>query len=427
MVKVSVIVPVYNVEKYLRQCLDSICAQTLSDIEIICVNDGSTDSSLEILNEYKEADERFLVISQENQYASVARNNGMKHATGEYLVFWDSDDFFEETALEKMYEQAKKCDADVCVCGANRYFEEQDMLVKASIYVREEYVPAEVFNIKTNPDYILNFTNESGWNKMFRRSFMEEKNIDFLPVRNGEDVYMVMRALCLAGSITTVGERLVTYRVNQKSNLVGTMYKTPLDPFIAWEKTAKSLKEAEVFPERSFVNKCISSMIYLLRNLSNRQAFDEAVAYIKEHVLEETGIRADREEGFYEKEMHRVSAVHLCNDSADELLMYLAYSAYLEMTSKSGQVAYKNDRIRQMKDRIERLKTTLELKNSKLEEVRFRLSETQKRLREARRQQKAARKDWHKAQKELKDLRGSTSYKVGRIFTWLPRKLRGQK
>ena len=93
-VKVSVIIPVYNVEKYLRECIDSILNQTLRDLELICVDDGSTDGSLEILHEYEKADSRVKVLTQHNMGAGAARNKGLAIATGEYLSFLDSDDFF---------------------------------------------------------------------------------------------------------------------------------------------------------------------------------------------------------------------------------------------------------------------------------------------------------------------------------------------
>ena len=100
MAKVSVILPVYNAGKYLHQCMDSIVNQTLKDIEIICVDDGSSDNSLEILRQYAEKDERVKVIAQANGGAGAARNNGLRAATGEYLSFLDSDDFFELDMLE---------------------------------------------------------------------------------------------------------------------------------------------------------------------------------------------------------------------------------------------------------------------------------------------------------------------------------------
>ena len=113
MVKISVIIPVYNNEKYLKDCLDSVCTQTLADIEIICINDGSTDSSLKILDEYSE-DERIVVINQENQGPSIARNNGLDIAKGEYIAFLDGDDIYiGNDSLEMMYDAARKHDAEM--------------------------------------------------------------------------------------------------------------------------------------------------------------------------------------------------------------------------------------------------------------------------------------------------------------------------
>lgn len=113
--KVSVILPVYNVSDYLRQCMDSIVGQTLKDIEIICVDDGSTDDSLAILKEYEAKDQRVKVIQQANAGAGAARNKGLEIATGEYLSFLDSDDFFEPDMLEKAWSKAHETRAQVVV------------------------------------------------------------------------------------------------------------------------------------------------------------------------------------------------------------------------------------------------------------------------------------------------------------------------
>ena len=114
-VKISVIVPVYNVEKFLPECLDSLRAQTLKELEFICVNDGSPDNSLEILNRYAAEDERFFVVSQENGGLSAARNTGLKYAKGDYIYFIDSDDLIAPEHLENMYKAAKKEDAIIVV------------------------------------------------------------------------------------------------------------------------------------------------------------------------------------------------------------------------------------------------------------------------------------------------------------------------
>ena len=143
MIKVSVIIPVYNAEKYLEECLDSLLRQTFTDMEIICVDDGSTDSSAEILKRFQEKDRRIRVLFQENQYAGIARNNGMKIAQGEYLLFLDADDFFEDTLLEKIYSQGKKMGADIVLFGAKQYNRKMGCVSPASWYLKTAAVPEE--------------------------------------------------------------------------------------------------------------------------------------------------------------------------------------------------------------------------------------------------------------------------------------------
>ena len=120
MTKVSIIVPVYNVEKYLKRCLESLVNQTLKDIEIICVNDGSTDGSLAILNEYVRNDDRIVVINQENSGQSVARNRGIDVAKGEYIGFVDSDDWVCEDYFERLHNSAIQNNAEIAVGGIIR-------------------------------------------------------------------------------------------------------------------------------------------------------------------------------------------------------------------------------------------------------------------------------------------------------------------
>lgn len=115
MVKVSVVIPVYNVEGYLEECLDSVINQTLEDIEIICINDGSTDNSLEILEEYAKKDNRIKILNQENQGISATRNNGLKICKGKYICFLDSDDYLELNALMETYDISEKYSLDICL------------------------------------------------------------------------------------------------------------------------------------------------------------------------------------------------------------------------------------------------------------------------------------------------------------------------
>ena len=123
-VNISVLVPVYNVEPYLAQCLESICSQTLRELEVVCVDDASTDGSLSILREFAERDPRVKVVqAPENGGLSRSRNLAMNHAVGEYLFLVDSDDWLETDLLEEMYSRAKALDADKLVCGFRYYYE----------------------------------------------------------------------------------------------------------------------------------------------------------------------------------------------------------------------------------------------------------------------------------------------------------------
>ena len=113
MVKISVVIPVYNTQNYLNECIDSVLNQSFKDFEIICINDGSTDNSLSILSDYEVSDERIKVISQQNRGLGASRNEGLKLAQGEYVLFLDSDDYLTPDALEKLYNQAYANDLDL--------------------------------------------------------------------------------------------------------------------------------------------------------------------------------------------------------------------------------------------------------------------------------------------------------------------------
>lgn len=366
--KVSVIIPVYNGERYLRQCLDSVCGQTLRDIEIICVDDGSTDTSYQILEEYQVKDDRFVLLKQQNRYAGAARNLGKQHAKGEYLIFWDCDDYFELDALEVLYNRAKAQDADICVCGANHFFQNTEKLYPGPGYVdKKKTLGLDVFNRSTNPEYILNFTSAEVWNKLYRRSFVEKEQIDFQEIRNGNDLYFVTMAMCLAERITTIDRPLVTYRRNQASSLMGTMAKAAKVPFQAWFDVAADLREKDVFPEKSFVNKFLGSMLYLLRNLRTGEDFCEVVAFLKEKGLEQLGIKEQPKEYYYVA-WHKEVVDHLLGDSPMEIRDFIAYRTYINSAETAAKLRLKNKECAELKKQAEEL---TRLKKKKIFKIYF--------------------------------------------------------
>lgn len=201
--KVSVIVPVYNVEKYLSECLDSICNQTLSELEIICVNDGSTDSSLEILKRYAVIDNRIVILSQTNGGLSVARNTGIKFAKGEYIYFCDSDDKLDVKALETLYNRAEIDNLDMLYFDAEAFFEsaevEKQFASYKTYYKRKNnyqgiYSGKKLFNeLLKNNDYL-----PSACINFVKIDFIQKNNLIFEPGIMHEDNLWSLKCALLA-------------------------------------------------------------------------------------------------------------------------------------------------------------------------------------------------------------------------------------
>ena len=286
------------------------------------------------------------------------------------------------------------------------------MALNASGYLNMKYIPGEVFNRKTNGDYILNFTNAVPWNKMFRRQFVEDINIDFQPIRNGNDIYFTQCALVLAERITTINEGLINYRLNQEESLFGTLSKSPLVPFAAWISVAEKLTELNVFPEESYANKVISSTVYLLRNIKEADAFAEVFDFLKNGGLERLHIQ-EREEQFYYTKWHCEFVKHLINDSREDFRAYLSYQTYLQLVQRSAQKSVQDEKIRQQNMKIK-----------DLEKIKQQKEQLEQQLKEQQAEVKQLQKKLKKTETERDKIRNSWSYKVGRIIMWLPGKIK---
>ena len=218
-IKVSVIVPVYNVAPYLRQCMDSIVGQTLREIEIICIDDGSTDDSPAILREYAALDARVTILPQENQGVSAARNHGLSVAQGEYVIFWDSDDWFELDALELLYSIASERRADMVICNAQD-FDNSTGLDLGHNYIRKPYPETDVFCAKDCPDRIFDISGMNSWNRLVRRQLLLENDIRYPALPLIEDSVVTMLEMLLAERIALCTKRLIHYRVNRPGSLM---------------------------------------------------------------------------------------------------------------------------------------------------------------------------------------------------------------
>lgn len=226
-IKISVIIPIYNVEKYIKQCLESVINQTLADIEIICIDDGSTDNSLQILEEYARVDKRFKVISQKNEGQGIARNKGIEIAKGEYIIFLDSDDWLEINALEFLYKEAKTKNMQVVqfdYINHDEYSKKSKYITFAN-EIENKYKArlndGDTFNWKNYKEGCLYNLDLHIWNRIYNLDFIKKNKISFAPTKNGEDHLFRNGILLCADKILYLNQYLYHYRT-RKGSIVNT-------------------------------------------------------------------------------------------------------------------------------------------------------------------------------------------------------------
>ena len=256
MIKVSVILAVYNGAPYLRECLDSIMAQTLKDIEVICVNDASTDSTHEILNEY--AEQIMILTNDHNLMAGESRNRGFAEAQGEYVIFLDADDVFEPDMLEKAYHKAQIGDVQVCIFKENQFFGNSGRYMRYPYAQRimDALGKKAFFSPEEISDMLFNLWNGWAWDKLFQRQFLLEKNLKFPDIKTSEDGFLVHAALASAKRIALVNEELVHHRIGNINSVSNTRSEAWESCFIYLRELREHLVCSGLLKmyERSFVN-----------------------------------------------------------------------------------------------------------------------------------------------------------------------------
>jgi glycosyltransferase involved in cell wall biosynthesis len=222
MPKVSVIIPVYNVEKYLAECLNSICGQTLQDIEIICVNDGSTDGSAKILAAYRKKDQRLKVITQKNRGLSAARNIGIQQARGNYIYFMDSDDILELNALDVLWQKSQANNLDILYFDGRVIFEDKRTASRQKwykdFYIRQkEYSEVtsgqELFvKMKTNGEY-----RHSQCLQFIRKAYLKRLKLFYHEGIYHEDVAFNLQTMLQAKRVNHIKKEIFIRRVRTNS------------------------------------------------------------------------------------------------------------------------------------------------------------------------------------------------------------------
>ena len=214
--EISVIIPVYNIQQHLRECLDSVLGQSYLHLQVICVDDGSTDESPAILAQYAQKDPRVQVIRQQNAGPGAARNTGLEAATGEYVIFLDSDDWFEPDFLEKMVDTAVREGADVAICRAVEFDTNSGRELPSEWMMKKQYLPGKLaFAPQEMADHLFQFTYGMPWDKFYRRELLTTSGIRYPALKNSEDLAFVYPTLLAAKRIAVAVRAPSVIRITQ--------------------------------------------------------------------------------------------------------------------------------------------------------------------------------------------------------------------
>ncbi len=263
--KISLVIPVYNSEQYLRQCLDSVIGQTYKMLDIICVNDGSEDNSLAVLKEYAARDDRIRIFSKENEGkgAASARNLGLKESIGEYIQFIDSDDFFEPDMAETLLIKAISTNADVVICRGQIFDDKRQCVVGKLPHPDLQYAPDKPsFHWKDCPEYICEIADNYAWNKLFRRQLLTDHGLFFTPIPISDDQDISMIAPIAARRVAVVDRALINYRVGTGTSQCDSQTRHPEAAYEGTYSVVKRLKELGVYEnvKQSYLNVAIRLM-----------------------------------------------------------------------------------------------------------------------------------------------------------------------
>ena len=281
MSQITIILPVYNVEKYLPQCLDSIISQTFKDFECICVNDGSKDSSLSILQEYASRDKRIKIINQKNGGSSVARNTGIKNTNTKYITFIDSDDWIAENYLEILYNKIEETNADIVRASYKFYFQEENSYKSAKI--------REIHKINTNSNIERLYKGYAGafvWAKIYKTSLIKDNNIWFYEGFTAEDCPFSSLVYLYSKKIIFISDELLFYRKYGLSITAKDNQKQMTDDFDNFITLTKELQKRN-FTDKEIKEFCIDIFLYKLGKLGkniSKQTSQKIYSIASEHI-----------------------------------------------------------------------------------------------------------------------------------------------
>lgn len=339
---VSIIIPSYNAELYIEECLDSLINQTYSALEIICVDDGSTDHTYHILETYRSKDKRIKLFKQEHLSAGAARNCGIKNASGKYLLFVDADDFCQLDMVEKLVLKAELWRTDILVFDLQHY----DDSVKEKVEDSWTGVHIDCFGegIKSAVDIkntIFQFTISGPINKLFLHDFIVTNDIWFQPIPRTNDLFFVYASMTYADRIAVLNEKLQYYRINNPNSLQSTNEKSPQAFIEALQALKDNLVQRDVYSlfRESYEKMALSVAMFNLASQKSELAYRKVANAIRETIIaNNTLLRQNMDESEKLQRLIRAAGdgeeivIYGAGKVAEVLIKYLIYIMHNSQT-----------------------------------------------------------------------------------------------
>ena len=434
--KVSVVIPVYNVEEYLRHCLDSIANQTLREIEVVCVDDGSTDGSAAILAEYAAKDPRIRVLSRAHANAGAARNAGMAEATGEWLFFSDADDFSGAEMLSRMVTAEGADSADIVIAGHRT--------LEAGAYTANR-LPSRLLGRREAECGPCLFVDAGvmPWNKLFRRSFVQRSALKFQEVARHNDMVFVCCALAAAGGIAVSNTCGYVYRRGRMGAITGSA--TAVGQFADVLLALRGeLERRGLFGRaaQAYGNLALAHCCYHLLGAPDAAAFSALYSALHGRILAALGLGELDEASFANRKHLEYMKATLADETPVSLMMILLkerYSSWKELCSRNerisalrkkaceaeGEAAALRSEAAALQKEADALKGEVADGKARVAALQGEAASLNGEVAELKGEKKVLEQRLVGLECQLSGILHSASYRIGRFATWPYRALRG--
>lgn len=325
--KISIIMPVYNGGIFLKHALDDILKQTYKNFELICIDDGSVDQSQQVLHYYSQVDNRIIVIEQNHKGAGEARNIGMNAASGQYLLFLDADDRYQQNMLEAFVDSIENNESDIVICDAIIFDSVSGVKMDNSWVLRKELLSNTCINPRECGDVLFTFTSGMPWNKFYRKDFVDSSGIQFENIRYWNDTYFTFMLMVQAKKISIVEKQLVAYRVNNSGSITGNggIYDNPEGGFLVLDNLYSSMVKTGLYQyyKNSFINFALEKYIYIISHI-NDYNYKVIFEYLSPDFLEKYGVNELQKKDFFNSKYYDYY-LHL-KEKGGEALLYTIFS-----------------------------------------------------------------------------------------------------